>query len=65
EDLLDLLLPFDSTLAALRRGLHSLTRYAVDYRYVGARATSRAMQGALRRTDRVRRECRMRLGLPS
>jgi hypothetical protein len=35
EDLLDLLLPHDPTLKPLRRGLGSLTRYAVEYRYPG------------------------------
>src|SRR4051812_20912175 len=40
RDLLDLLLPHDGTLAHLRRGLKTLTRYAVDYRYPGVRATT-------------------------
>ena len=35
EDLLDLLLPQDATLAPLRRGLRSLTPYAVNFRYPG------------------------------
>src|SRR5437879_4306253 len=41
EDLLDLLLPHDATLAPLRRALHSLTRYAVDFRYPNYRTTTR------------------------
>src|SRR5215210_4671542 len=39
NNLLNLLLPHDGTLAGLRRGLRSLTHYAVDYRYPGVRAT--------------------------
>ena len=65
NDLLDLLLPHDVTLAPLRRGLKSLIRYAVEYRYPGERATTRQMQSALRVAERVRMEIRTRLGLPS
>ena len=64
EDLLDLLLPHDPTLAPSRRGLRALTRYAVQFRYPGVRATTRRMQAALRQAERVRRELRVRLGLP-
>lgn len=32
RDLCNLLLPYEKTLASLRRGLRSLSRYAVDYR---------------------------------
>lgn len=64
EDLLDLLLPHDATLKPLRRGLGSLTRYAVEYRYPGPRARTRQMQSALRIAGRVRAELRLRLGLP-
>jgi len=63
EGLLDLLVPHDSTLTPLRRGLQSLTQYAVEYRYPGVRATTRRMQAALRHTERVRSELRGRLGL--
>ncbi|MCI0640943.1 MAG: HEPN domain-containing protein [Gemmataceae bacterium] len=63
EELLDLLLPHDASLAPLRRGLASLSRYAVDYRYPGERATTRHMKAALRHAERVRREIRERLGL--
>jgi HEPN domain-containing protein len=63
KDLLDLLVPFDSTLASLRRLLISLTRYAVEYRYPGVRATTRRMAVALRRAERVRHEVREKLGL--
>jgi HEPN domain-containing protein len=64
-DLLVLLLPYDATLAALRRGLKSLKRYAVDYRYPGLRARMREMRSALRIAEHVRAELRTRLGLPS
>ena len=64
EYLLDLLLPHDATLAPLRRGAASLTKYAVEYRYPGMRATTRQMQAALRTMERVRTELRARLGLP-
>jgi hypothetical protein len=63
RDLLDMLLPHDATLAPLRRGAASLTRYAVEYRYPGLRATTRQMQAALRTMERVRAELRARLGL--
>jgi hypothetical protein len=59
-----LLLPHDGTLAPLRRGVTSLTKYAVEYRYPGVRATTRQMQAALRTMARVRTELRARLGLP-
>jgi HEPN domain-containing protein len=62
--LLDLLLPHDATLAGLRRILLSLSKYAVDFRYPGKRATTRQMQAALRHAERVRTELRGRLGLP-
>jgi hypothetical protein len=64
KDLLDLLLPHDGTLTPLRRCLLSLSRYAVDYRYPGERATQRQLQAALRHAGRVRREVRVRLALP-
>jgi HEPN domain-containing protein len=64
RDLLRLLMPHDATLAPLRRILHSLTRYAVGYRYPGLRSTTRQMTAALRHAERVRREVRSRLGLP-
>jgi len=63
EDLLDLLLPHDSTLAPFRRGLNALTKFAVEYRYPGVRATTNRMKVALRRAERVRSEIRARLGL--
>jgi HEPN domain-containing protein len=64
EDLLDLLIPHDATLKPLRRSAHSLTRFAVDYRYPGVRASTRQMRAALRNAERVWGEVRARLGLP-
>ena len=61
--LLDLLLPHDSTLGPLRRGLARLTKYAVDYRYPGLWATKRQMDSALKLSERVRKEIRTRLAL--
>ena len=62
--LLNLLVRHDTTLAPLRRSVRSLTRYAVDFRYPGVRATTRRMQAALRQAERVRTALRARLGLP-
>jgi hypothetical protein len=64
EDLLDLLLPHDAKLASLRRRVASLTKYAVEYRYPGLRATTRQMKSALKIAKRVRKEIRARLALP-
>jgi hypothetical protein len=63
EDVLGLLLPHDATLAPLLRSVGSLTKYAVEYRYPGMRATTRQMRSALRTAERVRGELRVRLGL--
>jgi HEPN domain-containing protein len=63
EDLLELLLPHDHTLEALRRLLVALTPFAVDYRYPGESATRREARTALRSAERVRRELRLRLRL--
>lgn len=63
NDLLNLLLPQDGSLAPLRRGLRSLSQYAVGYRYPGVRATTKQMQAALRHAERARIELRVRLGL--
>jgi hypothetical protein len=65
EDVLDLLLPHDGTLAPLRRALRSLTVYAVEYRYPDVRANTRQMNVAIRNAERVRTELRSRLGLKS
>jgi hypothetical protein len=63
-DLVDLLLPHDATLLSIRRGAASLTKYAVEHRYPGVRATTRQTEAALRNAGRVRAELRSRLGLP-
>ena len=63
KDLLKLLLAHDSTLKPLRKMPESLTRYAVEFRYPGPRATSRGMKAALRHTRLVRKEMRRRLEL--
>jgi HEPN domain-containing protein/predicted nucleotidyltransferase len=65
EKLLDALLSHHRMLAPLRRGLRSLTPFAVNFRYPGRRATTRRMQAALRQAERVRRALRARLGLPT
>jgi HEPN domain-containing protein len=62
-DLIDLLLPHDATIRSLRRGGSGLTKYAVEYRYPGKRASSRQMQSALKMAERVRSEMRTRLEL--
>lgn len=64
-DLLNLLLPHDATLSWLRRGVRSLRRYAVDFRYPGFRATSRQATAAIRHAEQVRAEIRRRLRLPA
>jgi HEPN domain-containing protein len=64
KQVIDLLLPHDASLKPLRRSVSSLTKYAVEYRYPGMRATTRQMQSALSIAERVRRELRARLGLP-
>jgi HEPN domain-containing protein len=63
EDLLGLLLPSDSSLGVLRRGLDALTEYAVDYRYPGMHANARKALAARRLAGRGREELRYRLGL--
>ncbi len=64
KQLLGLLLPHDATLAPLGRSTASFTKYAVEYRYPGVRATTRQMQAAMRAMQRVRAALRVRLGLP-
>jgi HEPN domain-containing protein len=65
DTLLQLLTPHDATLRRLRRGLRTLTRYAVEYRYPFERATARQTHSALRIADQVRTELRGRLKLSS
>jgi hypothetical protein len=61
--LLPLLTPSHPTLASLRRGLDYLTRFAVDTRYPGDRATRRQALSALRWADKVRADGRALLGV--
>ena len=62
--LLPLLRPHYASVRALRRGADFLTRFAVDTRYPGDRASKRQAASALRWAGRVRGECRRILGLP-
>jgi HEPN domain-containing protein len=64
-DLHRLLLARDPSLRAVRHGLKTLTRYAVDYRYPGFNANARKAQAAFRWATQIRREVRLRLGLPN
>jgi HEPN domain-containing protein len=63
DALLNRLIPLDATLKSVRRGLRTLTRYAVDFRYPGWNATTRQMRSAIRQAERIRTEIRARLGL--
>jgi hypothetical protein len=63
--LLQQLLPIDSTLGSLKRGLKGATRYAVEYRYPGLNTTLRQARAVYQRALVVRREIRGRLGLPA
>jgi HEPN domain-containing protein len=65
HQLLGLLVPFDGGLVPLRRGLRMLSRFAVDVRYPEFNATKRQATAALSWAERVRREIRVRLGLPA
>jgi HEPN domain-containing protein len=58
-----LLLPRHPGLKSLRRGLNSMTRFAVDVRYPGHSATKRQAQARVRWAGRVRTVCRVLLGL--
>jgi HEPN domain-containing protein len=62
-DLVDLLLPGDSTLRSLRRGARSLRRFAVDARYPGMWASSRQANASWQNVQRMRTEVRKRLGI--
>lgn len=63
EGLLHLVLPLHPSLRALKRGLQMLTNHAVASRYPGTNATKRQATSALRWAARVRKECRILLGL--
>jgi len=59
------LISADGTLRPLERGLKGITRYAVEYRYLGMNTTGRQAQAAYRKALVVREEIRRRLGLHS
>jgi HEPN domain-containing protein len=61
--LLALLLPSYGSLHSLRPGLDFLTRFAIDTRYPGERATKRQAASALRWAERVRTAARALLGI--
>jgi HEPN domain-containing protein len=63
--LLAQLLPSDSTLRSLRRGLKGVSRYAVEYRYPGMNTSGRQARAAYRKALLVRAEIHKRLGLPA
>jgi HEPN domain-containing protein len=63
EDLHDMLLIRDPTLAGLRQASSILTPYAVEYRYPGASARKRQARAAVRHAGKIRAVVRTRLGL--
>jgi HEPN domain-containing protein len=62
ELILTLLLPHDNLLRPLSRAVAQLSRFAVEFRYPGKRATTRQMQSALQNVEKVRTAVRSRLG---
>ena len=63
--LVDLLIPIDGTLRRFRRGAKALTRYAVEYRYPGLKATPRQARAVYVKASLFRVEIRKRLKLPT
>ena len=63
KDVLGLLVSHHPSLAGFRRGLTFLTRFSVDIRYPGDRASKRQAASALRWAGEVRRACRALLGI--
>jgi len=63
EELLDLLLPGQPRLEALRDGLALLTDHAVEFRYPGETATKEIARTALAHCRAARKEVRRSLGL--
>jgi len=61
--LLPLLMPTHDSLRSLRRGVDFLTRFAVETRYPGDRASKRQAAAALRWAGEVRSACRSLLGV--
>jgi HEPN domain-containing protein len=67
HELIDLwatVVPHHPSLGSLRRGLDFLTRFAVNPRYPGFRASKKQAQAALRWEKRVGEACRALLGMP-
>src|SRR5208337_3461203 len=62
-ELVDLLLPHDTTLKSLRRPARSLRKYAVEYRYPGLRATRRQADTAQRHAQELRSTIRSLFGI--
>ena len=62
-DLLALLAAVYSTLRSFKRGLQTLTEFAVDPRYPVMVVTKRQAVSAMRWLERIRQECRDLLGL--
>jgi len=63
EKLLSLLLPVEPLWLALLPAAQSLSGFAVEFRYPGARALARDAKGALKDAEAVRGEVRAALGL--
>jgi HEPN domain-containing protein len=61
--LLDLLIPADNTWRPFRRGTAQLSRYVVEYRYPGMKATARQASSAFAKVLVFRAHTRQRLGL--
>jgi HEPN domain-containing protein len=59
------LLPRDGTLLSLRRKLLSLNKYSVEIRYPDKSASKREAVAAVRNAEKIRRDVRARLGLPT
>ena len=58
-----ILIPHHRSVRSLRRGADFLTRYAVDTRYPGEKASRRQAVAAIRWAGKVRDVCRQILGL--
>jgi HEPN domain-containing protein len=65
KDVLGLLVAHYPSLAGFRRALTFLTRFSVDIRYPGDRASKRQAASALRWAGEVRAACRTLLGIRS
>ncbi|MBI3538604.1 MAG: HEPN domain-containing protein [Chloroflexi bacterium] len=63
NDLLELILPADSSFEFQRSYLKDLTKFAVEFRYPGERAVEEDAIGALQTTKRIRKFVRQKLKL--